>query len=262
MAMPLGKELGKTAARSRRRNSKAARTRRHARNAGDCRPGLHQLADSKRDWIGQAVASRGRRRTARCNARWCSRALIVIDYSSPNVAKPLHVGHLRSTIIGDALDPRILRFLGHRVITDNHLGDWGTQFGMLIYGYKNFRDEAALQGRSGARNGPPLPACPRADQRRGRRRRRARRPGGEERTPMQMPGRDGEAARRRSRELRTLEAVHAAWSMEEITPHLRPARRDIRSSITARASTTRCCQASSKDLLAKGLGAKSRKARS
>jgi arginyl-tRNA synthetase len=68
----------------------------------------------------------------------------VIDYSSPNVAKPLHVGHLRSTIIGDALT-RLLRFLGHDVITDNHLGDWGTQFGMLIYGYKHFRDEAAFQ---------------------------------------------------------------------------------------------------------------------
>jgi arginyl-tRNA synthetase len=67
----------------------------------------------------------------------------VIDFSSPNVAKPLHVGHLRSTIIGDAL-VRLLRFLGHRVITDNHLGDWGTQFGMLLYGYKHFRDDAAL----------------------------------------------------------------------------------------------------------------------
>ena len=68
----------------------------------------------------------------------------VIDLSGPNVAKPLHVGHLRSTIIGDALT-KILRFLGHRVITDNHLGDWGTQFGMLLYGYKNFRDDALLQ---------------------------------------------------------------------------------------------------------------------
>ena len=67
---------------------------------------------------------------------------VVIDYSSPNVAKPLHVGHLRSTIIGDAL-ARILECVGHRVITDNHLGDWGTQFGMLIYGYRNFLDRAA-----------------------------------------------------------------------------------------------------------------------
>jgi arginyl-tRNA synthetase len=69
---------------------------------------------------------------------------IVIDYSSVNVAKPLHVGHLRSTIIGDSL-ARLMRFLGHRVITDNHLGDWGTQFGMLLYGYKHFRDEAAFK---------------------------------------------------------------------------------------------------------------------
>lgn len=60
----------------------------------------------------------------------------VIDYSAPNVAKPMHVGHIRSTVIGDAL-ARMLRFLGHRVIGDNHLGDWGTQFGMIIYGYKH-----------------------------------------------------------------------------------------------------------------------------
>jgi arginyl-tRNA synthetase len=68
----------------------------------------------------------------------------VIDYSSPNVAKPLHVGHLRSTIIGDAIT-RILRFLGHRVESDNHLGDWGLQFGILIYGYKNLRHDAAFK---------------------------------------------------------------------------------------------------------------------
>jgi arginyl-tRNA synthetase len=67
----------------------------------------------------------------------------VIDYSSPNVAKPMHVGHLRSTIIGDAL-ARLLRFLGHKVITDNHLGDWGTQFGMLLYGYKHFLNREAF----------------------------------------------------------------------------------------------------------------------
>src|SRR5262249_33245876 len=69
---------------------------------------------------------------------------ILIDYSSPNVAKPMHVGHLRSTIIGDAL-ARLFRFLGHHVVTDNHLGDWGTQFGMLLYGYKNLRDEKAFK---------------------------------------------------------------------------------------------------------------------
>lgn len=69
---------------------------------------------------------------------------IVIDYSSPNVAKPMHVGHIRSTVIGDAL-ARTFRFMGHRVITDNHLGDWGTQFGMVIYGFKHFGDESALR---------------------------------------------------------------------------------------------------------------------
>lgn len=68
---------------------------------------------------------------------------IVIDFSSPNAAKPMHVGHIRSTIIGDCL-ARVARHLGHRVITDNHLGDWGTQFGMLIVGWKNHRDAAAL----------------------------------------------------------------------------------------------------------------------
>ena len=68
----------------------------------------------------------------------------IIDYSSPNVAKPMHVGHIRSTVIGDALT-RTLRFVGHRVISDNHVGDWGTQFGMIIYGYKHFRDEASLK---------------------------------------------------------------------------------------------------------------------
>ncbi len=66
----------------------------------------------------------------------------VIDYSGPNVAKPMHVGHIRSTVIGDSLC-RVLRFLGHQVIGDNHIGDWGTQFGMIIYGVKHFPDQAA-----------------------------------------------------------------------------------------------------------------------
>src|SRR5262249_49826366 len=69
---------------------------------------------------------------------------IVVDYSSPNVAKPMHVGHLRSTVIGDALY-HILRFAGHDVVSDNHVGDWGTQFGMIIYGYKHFLDKRAFE---------------------------------------------------------------------------------------------------------------------
>jgi arginyl-tRNA synthetase len=68
---------------------------------------------------------------------------IVIDFSSPNVAKPMHVGHIRSTILGDSL-ARVARFLGHHVVTDNHIGDWGTQFGMLLYGWKTELNQAAL----------------------------------------------------------------------------------------------------------------------
>jgi arginyl-tRNA synthetase len=69
---------------------------------------------------------------------------IVIDFGSPNVAKPMHVGHIRSTVLGDAL-ARIASFLGHEVIRDNHIGDWWTQFGMVIYGWKNLLDRAALE---------------------------------------------------------------------------------------------------------------------
>jgi arginyl-tRNA synthetase len=69
---------------------------------------------------------------------------IVLDFSAPNTAKPMHVGHIRSTIIGDALT-KTLRFLGHYVITDNHVGDWGTQFGMLIVGYRTVLDRAAYE---------------------------------------------------------------------------------------------------------------------
>jgi arginyl-tRNA synthetase len=69
---------------------------------------------------------------------------IVIDFGSPNVAKPMHVGHIRSTVLGDAL-ARIASFLGHEVIRDNHIGDWGTQFGMVIYGWKKLLDRAALE---------------------------------------------------------------------------------------------------------------------
>ena len=64
-------------------------------------------------------------------AESCRRQTVVVDYSAPNLAKEMHVGHLRSTIIGDAL-ARTLEFLGHAVIRQNHVGDWGTQFGMLV----------------------------------------------------------------------------------------------------------------------------------
>jgi len=77
-------------------------------------------------------------------ARSTSPKKIVIDFGSPNVAKPMHVGHIRSTALGDAL-ARIATFIGHDVIRDNHIGDWGTQFGMVIWGWKNLLDRDALQ---------------------------------------------------------------------------------------------------------------------
>ena len=68
---------------------------------------------------------------------------ILIDFSSPNIAKPMHIGHIRSTIIGDCL-VRVCRFLGHEVIADNHIGDWGTPIGQVIYGWKNHLDQEAF----------------------------------------------------------------------------------------------------------------------
>jgi len=69
---------------------------------------------------------------------------VVVDFSAPNVAKPMHVGHIRSTIIGDSLC-RIARFLGFDVIADNHIGDWGTQFGMILHGWKTLLNHDALE---------------------------------------------------------------------------------------------------------------------
>lgn len=69
---------------------------------------------------------------------------VVVDFSSPNIAKPMHIAHIRSTIIGDAL-ARVLRAVGYDVVTDNHLGDWGTQFGKLIVAYRRWLDKDAYQ---------------------------------------------------------------------------------------------------------------------
>lgn len=69
---------------------------------------------------------------------------VIVDFSSPNIAKRMHVGHLRSTIIGDAIC-RVYRYLGYRVIGDNHIGDWGTQFGKLIIGYHQWLDKEAYK---------------------------------------------------------------------------------------------------------------------
>ncbi|HYA51524.1 MAG TPA: arginine--tRNA ligase, partial [Streptosporangiaceae bacterium] len=69
---------------------------------------------------------------------------VVVDYSAPNVSKEMHVGHLRTTVVGDAV-VRILEYLGHEVIRANHLGDWGTQFGMLIEQLLDVGEDTALK---------------------------------------------------------------------------------------------------------------------
>jgi arginyl-tRNA synthetase len=87
------------------------------------------------------IASRGER-PARTDAE-----TVVIDYSGPNVAKEMHVGHMRSTVIGDSL-ARVLEHVGHRVIRQNHVGDWGTPFGMLIEHMIDLGAQAAASQRS------------------------------------------------------------------------------------------------------------------
>lgn len=69
---------------------------------------------------------------------------VLIEYSSPNIAKRMHIGHLRSTIIGDSIK-RIFKFLGYTTVSDNHIGDWGTQFGKLIIGYNSWLDKEAYE---------------------------------------------------------------------------------------------------------------------
>jgi len=86
------------------------------------------------EWLGAALASLDADRNCGIEQLGSGKK-VVIDYSSPNAAKQMHIGHIRSTVIGNAID-RIYRSLGYSVIADNHLGDWGTQFGILIKGYR------------------------------------------------------------------------------------------------------------------------------
>ena len=86
------------------------------------------------EWLGAALSSLDA--DAHCGIEQLGAGRkVVIDYSSPNAAKQMHIGHIRSTVIGNAID-RIYRSLGYSVVADNHLGDWGTQFGILIKGYR------------------------------------------------------------------------------------------------------------------------------
>ncbi len=93
------------------------------------------------DWLQQAVTDQFRDPSLGIEPA-SPQQTVVIDYSSPNVAKPMHVGHIRSTVIGDSL-ARMHDALGHTVIRDNHLGDWGAQFGMILWGWKNHADNEA-----------------------------------------------------------------------------------------------------------------------
>jgi arginyl-tRNA synthetase len=96
------------------------------------------------DWIAaQASAMLGDDRLGLAPA--AAPQTVVVEYSSPNIAKEMHVGHLRTTIVGDAI-ARSLEFAGHRVIRDNHVGDWGTQFGMLIEYLLDVGEESAEAG--------------------------------------------------------------------------------------------------------------------
>lgn len=92
------------------------------------------------NWLANQIEQMTHSQT--CGVKVDQNQTIVIDYSAPNVAKEMHVGHIRSTIIGDAVT-RTLEFLGNHVIRANHIGDWGTQFGMLI---ANLEDVANEQG--------------------------------------------------------------------------------------------------------------------
>ena len=92
----------------------------------------------KENYLSSAITEMARDASGRLGIPFTShKQKIIVDFSSPNIAKEMHVGHLRSTIIGDTLC-NVLEFAGHEVVRLNHVGDWGTQFGMLV---EHLRDE-------------------------------------------------------------------------------------------------------------------------
>ena len=144
-AMSLGKALGKPPRDVVAADRRQARPRRYVlEKPGEIAgPRFHQSTAAGKSGLGQHLQTMEHDERVGVDLVGSPKTFVV-DFSSPNVAKPMHVGHIRSTIIGDAL-ARLLRFLGHKVITDNHLGDWGLQFGILLYGYKHHLDAAAYQ---------------------------------------------------------------------------------------------------------------------
>ena len=141
-AMPLGKRLGKPPREIASQLVAALDVGEFCELPEIAGPGFINVK-FKDEWLKTQVAATGADIDRLGVAKAAAPRTIVVDYSSPNVAKPMHVGHIRSTVIGDALN-RILKFLGHQTISDNHLGDWGTQFGMIIYGVKHFGDQATV----------------------------------------------------------------------------------------------------------------------
>ena len=144
-AMPLGKKLGKSPRDVAADLVSAVTVDDFCQKVEIAGPGFINLTLDD-DWIKSRLADAISDERLGV-AKVADPKVYVVDYSSPNVAKPMHVGHIRSTVIGDAIT-NVLRFVGHTAISDNHLGDWGTQFGMIIYGYKNFVDTAAYEKES------------------------------------------------------------------------------------------------------------------
>ncbi len=144
LAMPLGKQLGRPPRQVAQEIVARLDVADFCHPPEIAGPGFINLR-IRDDWIARRLAeSVGDERLGIAGVKEAEKRTFVIDYSAPNVAKPMHVGHIRSTVIGDSLC-RTLRFLGHRVIGDNHLGDWGTQFGMIIYAFRHFCDEEAYR---------------------------------------------------------------------------------------------------------------------
>jgi arginyl-tRNA synthetase len=142
-AMPLGKELGKPPRELAQPIAEALTRVDAIEKAEVAGPGFVNIHLAPA-WIASKLGET-LRDTSRDGVPVVERAeKIIVDFSSPNIAKQMHVGHLRSTIIGDAI-ARILSFIGHDVVRDNHLGDWGTQFGLLIVGMREWGEESALQ---------------------------------------------------------------------------------------------------------------------
>ncbi len=107
-------------------------------------PGFLNFRFTPAFWLGWLVQYGSQRDLQQAAGSFAAGKSVVVDFSSPNTAKQMHVGHIRSTVIGDCL-ARLLAFCGARVIRDNHIGDWGTQFGKLIWAYKHHLNQQALE---------------------------------------------------------------------------------------------------------------------